>query len=101
MYADEFPMAYFITWTTYGSRLPGDDQGWCKRGSRVIEPPDPRLHEAARLAMTEDPVVLTQDLRNLVDSVIVKHCAIRKWSLHARNVRGNHVHVVVSAALDV
>jgi hypothetical protein len=23
------PMAFFLTWTTYGSWLPGDDRGWC------------------------------------------------------------------------
>jgi REP element-mobilizing transposase RayT len=95
----EFPLAYFITWTTYGTWLPGDERGWCKRGSRVIEPPDPALSDAARGAMTEEPVVLNQAQRELLDAVIVKHCAIRRWILHARNVRSNHVHIVVSAAL--
>ncbi len=97
---DEFPLAYFITFTTYGTRLPGDEKGWCKRGSRIIEPPDPALNESARLAMTEEPVVLTQAQRDLIDAVIVKHCEIRQWILHARNVRTNHVHIVVSAPLE-
>jgi hypothetical protein len=22
------PLAYFLTWTTYGSWLPGDERGW-------------------------------------------------------------------------
>jgi REP element-mobilizing transposase RayT len=99
MYSDEFPLAYFITWTTYGRWLPGDEKGWCKRGSRVIESPDPVLRNAAGRAMTAEPVVLTQAQRGLVDSVIVKHCEIRKWVLHARNVRTNHIHVVVSAGI--
>jgi REP element-mobilizing transposase RayT len=50
--------------------------------------------------MTGEAVILTSEQRDLVDSVIVKHCNIRKWILHARNVRTNHVHVVVSAAID-
>jgi hypothetical protein len=25
------PLAYFLTWTTYGTWLPGDERGWCKR----------------------------------------------------------------------
>ena len=100
MYNDEFPLAYFITWTTYGAWLPGDERGWLKKGSSVIQAPDPEWNAAARYAMTDEPVVLTQAQRNLVDSVIVKHCEIRKWILHARNVRSNHVHVVVSAAID-
>jgi REP element-mobilizing transposase RayT len=96
----EFPLAYFITWITYGTWLPGDTRGWLKRGSSVIQEPDPTLAAAAEDAMREAPVVLTPAQRALVDSVIVKHCEIRKWILHTRNVRTNHVHVVVSAALD-
>ncbi len=99
MHKDEFPLAYFLTWTTYGTWLPGDERGWCKRGSRVVETGDPDLRDAARSAMTEEPVILTQAQRDLIDAVIVKHCAIRKWTLHARNVRTNHIHAVVSAAL--
>jgi len=95
---DEFPMAYFITWTTYGTWLPGDERGWLKKGSAVIQAPDPALHSAAHFAMAEEPVILTQEQRALVDAVIVKHCEIRDWTLHTRNVRTNHIHVVVSAA---
>lgn len=96
----EFPLAYFITWTTYGAWLPGDERGWLKRGSSVIQAPDPNLQVAARAAMTQESVVLTYEQRQVVDSVIVKHCEIRKWILHTRNVRTNHVHAVVSAAVD-
>jgi REP element-mobilizing transposase RayT len=99
MHNDEFPLAYFLTWTTYGTWLPGDERGWCKRGSRVVEAGDPALRDAARSAMTEEPVILTQAQRDLIDAVIVNHCAIRKWTLHARIVRTNHIHAVVSAAL--
>src|SRR5687768_10110953 len=67
MYNDEFPLAYFITWTTYGAWLPGDERGWCKRGSRVVEEPDIQLAGIAYQAMAEEPVVLTQAQRDLVD----------------------------------
>ena len=97
---DEFPLAYLLTWTTYGTWLPGDQRGWVKKGSAVVQAPDPNVHEIARRLMTQKAVVLSQEQRDLVDSVIVKHCEIRKWILHARNVRTNHIHVVVSAALD-
>jgi hypothetical protein len=96
----DYPLAYFITWTTYGTWLPGDDRGWCRRGSRTVEPPNPDVRTAALAAMTGEPVVLTTDQRKLVDAVIVRHCEIRRWVLHARNVRTNHAHVVVSADRD-
>ncbi len=96
----DFPLAYMITWTTYGTWLPGDERGWVGRGSREIQPPDPERQDVARGAMTESAVTLSQEQRHLADSVIVKHCQIRKWHLHARSVRTNHVHVVVSGPLQ-
>jgi hypothetical protein len=99
MNTDGYPLAYFITWTTYGTWLPGDERGWRKHGSYVVEAPDPALRETASRAMTGEPVVLSDTQRDAVDAVIVRHCAIRGWVLHARNVRSNHVHVVVSAGI--
>ncbi len=95
---DEFPLAYFITWTTYGSWLPGDERGWVKRGERTVQPPDPLRREAAAQAMSEDAVVLSPAQRSAIDAMIARHCAFRGWILHARNARTNHVHVVASAA---
>ncbi len=91
------PIAYFITWTTYGSWLPGDARGWVKRGAG-LQAADSQREQTARLKMTEDAVVLTPAQRQIVDEVIVQHCQIRRWTPHARNVRTNHVHAVVTAA---
>ena len=49
--------------------------------------------------MTEEPVVLTLVQRDLVTSVVRKHCEIRQWTLYAVNVRSNHVHVLVRAPI--
>ena len=47
--------------------------------------------------MTEDAVVLDLIQRQIVDRIIVGHCRIRGWKLHAVNCRSNHVHVLLSA----
>ena len=47
--------------------------------------------------MAEPAITLDPQQRELVDSTIRRHCEIRHWSLHALNVRTNHVHVVVTA----
>ena len=44
MYDD--PLAFFITWTTYGTWLPGDDRGWVK-WHQGHQPRDKRLRRAA------------------------------------------------------
>src|SRR5205823_3549622 len=92
------PLAYHITWTTYGTWLPGDARGWVKDG----EPPalcegDPGLEAGMRARMTDDAVVLSDAQRELVEATIRGVVEYRKWGLHALNVRTNHVHLVVTA----
>ena len=94
------PLAYHITWTTYGSWLPGDSRGWIKSGESGIQEPDENLCHVARSLMTQEPVLLDDSQRSLVDKTIREVVAFRKWALHALNVRTNHVHVVVTAARD-
>jgi REP element-mobilizing transposase RayT len=93
------PIAFFITWTTYGTWLHGDPRGSFDRRGGYIRPDD-RRRQAAEDLMTDDPVTLTDEQRAIVDRVIAEHCAIRGWALHARNVRTRHVHVVVSATVE-
>src|SRR5437762_11152948 len=90
-------IAFFSTWTTYGTWLPGDPRGWYHHG-RGLREPDALLRFEATLVMTESAVTLAADERRLVEKTIVDHCAIRGWLLHAVNCRSNHVHVVVTAA---
>ena len=91
------PIGYFLTWTTYGTWLPGDDRGWVKEG-QGFQLPNWRIEHEARRKLSESPCVLDEQERRLVEDTIRCHCEFRKWSLHAVNCRTNHVHVVVSAA---
>ncbi|MBI4580165.1 MAG: transposase [Planctomycetes bacterium] len=92
------PIAYFLTWTTYGTWLSGDSRGWVRTGGGVQEP-DLILQERMRSRMKGESVVLDTIQRRTVDEVVRRHCDIRGWTLHALNVRTNHVHVVVSAGI--
>jgi REP element-mobilizing transposase RayT len=93
------PLGYLITWTTYGTWLPGDARGWIEKGVPVIQAGDPERRAAAHALMKETPVLLDPAQRSLVEHTIGDHCAIRQWQLHAVNARSNHVHVVVTAPL--
>jgi REP element-mobilizing transposase RayT len=90
------PLAYFLTWSTYGTWLPGDDRGWVKR-DRGFQLPDPIAKLEAEARMSEDACRLDAQQRQLVEETIADHCRIRDWSLHAVNCRSNHIHVVVTA----
>src|SRR5438067_736334 len=90
------PLAWFITWTTYGTWLHGDARGSFRDRTYLL--PDRNLEEANRSEMTGDLVFLTDRQRTLIDAALVSECLAQGWQLHARNVRTNHVHVVVSAS---
>jgi hypothetical protein len=90
------PLAYFLTWTTYGMWLPGDERGWV-RYRRGMQAPDSILKREAAARMTDDACLLDNAQRELVETTIEKHCRIRGWSLFAVNCRSNHVHVVVAS----
>ena len=86
----------FITWTTYGTWLPGDARGWRsqKRGHQL---PDAILEARCEAILISEPVTLRTADRVAVEAACLKHCNFRGWTLHAVNARTNHVHVVVSA----
>ena len=92
------PLAYFLTWTTYGTWLPGDKRGWVDRPGQ-FRPANPGFQAAARSLLTEDPCELDTEQRRLVEDTIAKHCKVRGWHLHVVNCRTRHVHVVVTAPI--
>lgn len=90
------PLAFLLTWTTYGTWLPGDQRGWVLQG-HGIQLSDPVRKKFAQQRMTEPACTLDKQERDVVEQTIAEHCQIRGWKVHAVNCRSNHVHVVVSA----
>ncbi|HKR32184.1 MAG TPA: transposase [Terriglobales bacterium] len=98
---DSVPLAYFITFRTYGTWLHGDERGAVDRfhnyyGTPWI-PPDQDWRTRNERILNHDPVTLTDSQRNSIDHAIRQTCEMRSWLLRALNVRTNHVHVVLSA----
>ncbi len=91
------PLAIFLTWTTYGSWLPGDARGWVDDHG-MIRRANKSLARISSSIMREQCVVLTTLQRLTVEESIHEHCRFRGWMLHAVNCRTTHVHTVVSAA---
>ena len=90
-------IAYFSTWTTYGTWLPGDERGWTFRGG-ILQMPDATLRTASALRMVETAVELSSLQRVLIEGMIQEHCEIRGWECHAVKCLSNHVHVLVTAS---
>ena len=100
---NEFPLAYLITFRTYGTWLHGDDRrsvdlrGQNGFNSPFVEP-NARLVGLMKANMPEEPISLNALQRRLVDEAIREVCTYRKYGLKALHVRTNHAHVVVTAA---
>ncbi|MGI9455718.1 MAG: transposase [Aeoliella sp.] len=91
------PIAYFITWTSYGTWLTGDERGWRRRGEGGVQSPNELLVEMATSAMKETAFTLSANDRETVEKTIARHCEVRGWTLFAVNARSNHVHIVATA----
>ena len=95
------PLGYLLTWTTYGTWLPGDDRGSISHASNRPgdgrAPSDPRLRDAVLRDMRDVPLILSPPMRDVVTTTIRAHSEVRAWPLLAVNVRSNHAHAVVSA----
>jgi REP element-mobilizing transposase RayT len=96
------PVAYLITFRTYGTWLHGEERGSIDRRhyNRYRTPDMPanrRLLEEEKSALRHEPVILNHQQREVVELAIREVCVHRNYLLHAVNARSNHIHSVVSS----
>jgi len=104
---------WLLTWTTYGTWLPGEERGFVSN-VRVGPGPEvrhnvpgtpydramPGLKAAARAQMKGEPVALTAEQAAAVLAQLIETATYRGWTLMAAAVMWNHAHVVVGAPGD-
>ena len=97
---NEFPLAYLISFRTYGTWLHGDKRGSVDREHNQYEtayaPANENRSRHNQGMLKDKPVVLNAFQRSSVEKAIRETCVLRRWTLHTINVRTNHVHTVVS-----
>jgi REP element-mobilizing transposase RayT len=93
---NEFPLAYLVSFRTYGTWLHGDARGSMSRKQNLYG--TPRIAANPRLQLRHPPVRLDAKQRPVVEQAIREVCENRGYFLRAINIRTNHVHTVVSAA---
>jgi REP element-mobilizing transposase RayT len=104
---------WLITWTTYGSWLPGDARGFVSniadptgKGMRHNQPgtecdadhPGLRQYMAERLR--QPPVILTADQAAILLEQFHETARFRRWLLLAAAVMSTHAHLVVGVPGD-
>lgn len=88
------PIAYMLTWTTYGSWLQGDERGYVKDG--VILPANKSLNQANRAAMASPEVSLTRRQKGITEDALRKEAEALGQRICAVAVGKNHLHLVVT-----
>ncbi|CZJ03547.1 TPA: transposase [Legionella pneumophila] len=98
------PLAYFITFTCYGTWLHGGKSTSVDRYNNTPETDfisyDPKRLSQVKKFMLETPYSLDELKRNIVLQAICEVCRYRQWVLLAAHVRSNHVHLVIHAQLS-
>ena len=99
-----FPLAYFITFTCYGTWLHGKKSGSVDRFNNTpgtaFLPSNSKRTGLVKKKMSETPYFLDEPRRRIVLQTIIEVCNYRQWVLLAAHVRSNHVHCVIHAILQ-
>ncbi len=94
-----------LTFTTYGTHLPGADAGSVSRKQRNWGSPTVASNTAwrdqARRLMVEPEFTLGPLDRSLVLNSLIEACAYRTWHLFCAHIRTNHVHAVLQTDVPV
>ena len=95
------PLAYFISFRTYGTWLHGDKRGSIDRSHNRYRSPyiaqDERRQHCNEQRLKAQPLILNRRQRSSIKTAILETCDIRRWTLMAINIRTNHIHTVVTA----
>jgi REP element-mobilizing transposase RayT len=96
----DVPLAYFISFRSYGTWLHGDDSGSIDRHNNKYGTPkipaNPHWHSISEARLRHKPFTLDAGSRGSVYRAIKETCEKRNWQLLAINIRTNHVHTVVA-----
>jgi REP element-mobilizing transposase RayT len=110
----EEPFALFITWTCYGTWLPGDSRGHVSNILRFGEaaipkrnmpeaehsPGDEFTNNAARDAQKFSTVYLSNTQAITVGQSLIETAKIRDWQILRGAIMANHIHVVITECPD-
>jgi REP element-mobilizing transposase RayT len=104
---------WLITWTTYGTWLPGDERGFVSqvndgRGEKVThniygtryDSGWQHLRKKMQQSLKCNPIRLNREQAKIIVDQIQETCRFRSWQLVAGAVMANHCHVVLGVSGD-
>jgi REP element-mobilizing transposase RayT len=99
----DIPLAFLITFRTYGTWLHGDKRGSVNRFRNQYKsprlPPEKKWLETNKRRLKNKIVLLDGAQRSCIEAAARETCEIRGWHLYAINPRTNHIHLVVAVGV--
>ena len=100
----QYPLAYLITLTCYGTRLHGDGRFSVDRSHNQFNTPflrpDPPRYKAEHKRLRFRPYHLDCERRRIVGNAFRLLCQERGWDLISYHLRNDHIHLVVGASVE-
>lgn len=90
---------YFLTCTTHGTWLHGDERGSYNKFGEFI-PPDELLQQSMKDKLNAPPFYLSDSMREIVRAAFVEVAENKSWTIHRMAVQHNHFHIAISADTD-
>lgn len=91
-------LGYMVTWTTYGTRLQGDERGYVKNGKAAGEKKG--LEAANKEAQKYDAVILNRRQRQIIEAANLEEAKSIGEKIPAISIRSNHVHIVIDGGMN-
>src|SRR4030067_3041236 len=85
-------IGYMVTWTTYGSWLPGEERDYVKSGKTL--PGNPKILKASQARQKSATVKLDVRQKAIVRQAILDEGERIGQTIEALEVCANHVHIV-------
>jgi len=83
---------YMVTWTTYGSWLPGDKRGYVKQGK--TKPDNPKIMNASQSLQKSATITLDSGQKAIIRRAILQEAERIGHTIEALAVCTNHIHLV-------
>jgi len=97
-------MYLFITSTTYGQWLPGDERGYVNKGNNQYGTPfcegHSGLKNSAKSRLKGEPVLLNTQHAQVLFEQFQETVSRRQWMLYGAAIMPNHVHVLIETSDD-
>jgi len=98
------PLAYFITFSCYGTHLHGQESGSVDRNNNLYGQPylslDAKIHQHKKERMKQDPYYIETKRGHIILNSIIETSKYRQWNLLAVHIRSTHVHIIIQALVN-